>query len=119
MKKSVVFILFLAFSSLGLQATSFELKNTSVKPVKLKIPRVMTPSLAPLSSSTVDLKPGQKVFFYHKNKKYLLFKVTKDMEGKSFQVNKLIRERKRELGLVIPLKERLGLEEERGPSWAS
>lgn len=111
MKKSVfLFLLFFGYG-FALHATSFELKNTSVKAVKLKIPRVMTPSLAPLSSSSIDLKPGQKVFFYHKNKKYLLFKVTKDMEGKSFQVNKLIRDRKRELGLVIPLRERLGLEE--------
>ena len=86
-------------SQLGLKSISFTLRNTSLKSVPLKIPNVMNPNLYPLSNSGVTLKIGQEIFFSHKRKRYLLLKVTGEEEGKTLDVPKLIRERKKELGL--------------------
>lgn len=77
----------------------FTLRNNSLKSIFLKIPGVMNPNLSPQSNSGVDLTEGQKIFFFHKNKKYLLLEVDKSFEGKIINVDKLLKERKKELNL--------------------
>ncbi len=77
----------------------FTLRNNSGKSIFLKIPGVMNPNLSPMSNSGVDLAVGQKIFFFHKGKKYLLLEVDKSFEGKTIKVNELIKERKKELNL--------------------
>jgi hypothetical protein len=44
-----------------------------------------------MSKSGVDLRIGQKVFFYHKGRKYLLLEVTNDLRDQTLSVGKLIR----------------------------
>ncbi len=78
---------------------SFTLRNTSLKSIPLKIPGVMNPNLSPQSNSGVSLKIGQKIFFRHNGKKQLLLVVSKEYEGQTLNVPKLIKERKKELGL--------------------
>ena len=80
-------------------AVPFTLRNNSLKSIYLKIPGVMNPNLSPMSNSGVDLEVGQKIFFFHKKKKYLLLEVTDELKGKKVLVDRLIRERKEELGL--------------------
>lgn len=77
----------------------FTLRNTSMTSIPLWIPGVMNPNLSPVSNSGVDLKVGQKIFFKHRGKKYLLLKVTEEQRDQTLNVPKLIRERKAELGL--------------------
>ena len=98
MKKAVLFILITlcAFSAF---AVPFTLRNNGSKSIPLKIPGVMNPNLSPFSNSGVDLKVGQKIYFTYKRKKYLLLEVTNDLDGKTLIVNKVIKERKKELGL--------------------
>ncbi len=94
----------LLFACMATQANpapevSFTLHNNTLASIPLIIPNVMNPNLNPMSNSGVDLEPGQEVFFIYKKKRYLLLKVTEDLEGKTLEVGTLINERKRELGL--------------------
>ncbi len=99
MKKTfLTFVLLFAFG-IGLHAVPFTLRNSSLQSIYLKIPGVMNPNLSPMSNSGVDLQEGQKIFFFHKRKKYLLLEVTDELAGKKVVVDKLIRERKKELGI--------------------
>lgn len=78
----------------------FYLLNQSPKSIQLIIPNVMNPNLSPFSSSGVDLKINQEIFFKYRGRKYLLLKVSKSIkEGDKIKVNELLRERKKELGL--------------------
>lgn len=97
--KAIVLSIFLSLSVLCVQAVPFTLRNNSTKSIYLKIPGVMNPNLSPMSNSGVDLRVGQKVYFFVKKKKYLLLEVTEEYEGQILVVNKLIKERKRELGI--------------------
>jgi|GEM_PF-1187331 len=78
---------------------SFTLRNNSMKSIPLKIPNVMNPNLSPMSNSGVTLVVGQKILFKANGKKQLLLVVTEDYEGTTLDVGKLIKERKKELGL--------------------
>ena len=80
-------------------AVPFQLHNSSLRSVPLQIPGVMNPNLFPMSHSGVDLRVGQEVFFYQGKKRYLLLVVRADLEGQVLDVPKLIRQRRRELGL--------------------
>lgn len=101
--KSSLILLFLGFSSLSLpinaQSVEFKLRNTSPRSIALEIPGVMNPNLSPFSYSGVNLKPGQKVYFNYRGKKHLLFVVDKSYANKRLVVNKLIRQKKKELKL--------------------
>lgn len=100
MKKYLLgLLLFLGFGAAQLWAVPFTLHNGSVKSIYLNIPGVMNPNLSPVSDSGVDLAVGQKIFFFVKNKKYLLLEVTEDLAGKRLVVEDLIRQRKQELGI--------------------
>lgn len=80
-------------------AVPFQLHNSSLRSIPLRIPGVMNPNLSPLSDSGVDLRVGQEVFFYWKKKRYLLFVVSEELEGQVLDVPRLIRQRKQELNL--------------------
>jgi len=82
----------------------FTLHNKSLKSIPLRIPGVMNPNLSPLSDSGVNLKLGQEIYFYPKGtkigaKKRILLVVTKDLDGKTLDVAKLIKERKEALSI--------------------
>ncbi|MFT6320591.1 MAG: hypothetical protein ACJAT4_001518 [Granulosicoccus sp.] len=96
---SILFSLGLISNMSAQQSASFTLKNPTAKSIPLWIPSVMNPNLSPFSSSGVTLKIGQKIYFKHKMRKRLLLEVTKDLDEKSFNLAKLIRERKKELNL--------------------
>jgi hypothetical protein len=96
---SILFSLGLISNTSAQQSASFTLKNPTAKSIPLWIPSVMNPNLSPFSSSGVTLKIGQKIYFKHKMRKRLLLEVTKDLDEKSFNLAKLIRERKKELNL--------------------
>ena len=60
----------------------------------------MNPNLSPLSNSGVDLKVGQKVLFKAKGKKQVLLVVSRNIkQGEVLDVAKLLKERKKELGI--------------------
>lgn len=100
MKKYLLgLLLFLGLGAAQLWAVPFTLHNGSAKSIYLNIPGVMNPNLSPVSNSGVDLAVGQKIFFFVKNKKYLLLEVTEDLAGKRLVVDDLIRERRQELGI--------------------
>ncbi len=77
----------------------FTLKNRSLQSIYLEIPGVMNPNLSPMSNSGVDLAVGQRLYFFHKGKRYLLLEVSQELKDQSIVVNQLIRQRKKELGL--------------------
>lgn len=78
----------------------FTLKNNSAKSIPLIIPNVMNPNLSPFSSSGVELAIGQKIFFKEKGKKYLLLVVDSEIATDAqINVDALLKERKKELGL--------------------
>lgn len=79
------------------ESVSFTLRNGSVKSIKLKIPGVMNPNLSPMSNSGVRLDIGQEIYFYMGSKKKLLLTVTEDFQGQTILVNKLIKEREKEI----------------------
>lgn len=82
------------------QSISFKLANNSAKSIPLIIPSVMNPNLSPFSKSGVDLKVGQKIFFKKGMKRYLLLEVTEDIQdGAIIKVDKLLKERKKALGV--------------------
>ena len=79
---------------------SFTLRNNTKKSIPLIIPTVMNPNLSPLSNSGVDLKVGQKVLFKAKGKKQVLLVVSRNIkQGEVLDVAKLLKERKKELGI--------------------
>ena len=90
-------VLILAFQ-LQNSSVSFTLRNNSAESIPLVIPGVMNPNLSPFSNSGVELKVGQKIFFKHKKKRYLLFTVSEDLENQKLIVNRLIKEQKKALG---------------------
>ena len=78
----------------------FTLKNNSAQSIPLIIPNVMNPNLSPFSSSGVELVIGQKIFFKEKGKMYLLLVVdSKIATDAQINVDALLKERKKELGL--------------------
>lgn len=80
-------------------AVTFKLRNTSVHSIGLLIPGVMNPNLSPLSWSGLVLNVRQEIYFTKGRKRYLLLVVTEKLEGQELNVPKLIRARKRELGI--------------------
>lgn len=79
---------------------SFTLRNTSAKSIPLIIPTVMNPNLSPFSKSGVDLKIGQEIFFKAKGKRHVLLIVDSTINnGDELDVAKLLKKRKKELGL--------------------
>ena len=79
---------------------SFTLRNNSASSIPLIIPTVMNPNLSPFSNSGVDLKIGQEIIFKHKGKRYVLLTVDQSIEdGSVIEVSKLLKEKKKELGL--------------------
>jgi len=100
MKKIALVLVFMC--SVALFASGpvpFTLRNTSMNSISLWIPGVMNPNLSPVSNSGVDLKPGQKIYFKHRGKKYLLLEVSEKQRDQTLNVPKLIKARKAELGL--------------------
>ena len=97
MKKTIALFVFLIGFSISSFAIPFTLRNNSLKSIYLKIPGYMNPNLSPMSNSGVDMEVGQKVYFFIKKKKYLLFEVTDDMEGKKLIVNEIIQKRIKEI----------------------
>lgn len=79
---------------------SFTLQNTGAKSIPLIIPTVMNPNLSPYSKSGVDLKIGQEILFKNGLKKYVLLTVDDNIKnGDVLDINQLLADRKRELGL--------------------
>lgn len=79
---------------------SFTLANNSLRSIPLIIPGVMNPNLSPRSKSGVDLAVGQEIFFKTKGKRQILLIVDENIEeGAIVDVGKLLKERKKELGL--------------------
>jgi hypothetical protein len=76
---------------------SFTLINTTKKSIPLMIPNVMNPNLSPFSESRVTLSIGQKILFKYKGKKRLLLVVTKENQGLTLDVAKLLKKKKKEL----------------------
>lgn len=103
-KTGILFLMAMSFSVLAV-AVPFTLRNNSLKSIYLEIPGVMNPNLSPVSNSSVDLKVGQKIYFFEDGKKgafkkrYLLLEVTEALKDQKIDVEKLIRQRKEELGL--------------------
>ena len=95
----VLFLLSTGLFFVNENPVPFTLRNESVKSIPLRIPGVMNPNLSPMSNSGVRLKVGQKIFFYHKRKKYLLLEVKENLRDTKVKVSKLISERKKELNL--------------------
>ncbi|MEL6250823.1 MAG: hypothetical protein AAFR87_02330 [Bacteroidota bacterium] len=75
----------------------FTLRNNSLKSIPLLIPGVMNPNLSPQSNSGVTLKVGQKILFKYKGKKRILLIVDESLEGKTLNVSRLLKEKKREI----------------------
>ncbi|MEM9051139.1 MAG: hypothetical protein AAGC47_03710 [Bacteroidota bacterium] len=84
----------------GMAYISFTLRNNTAKSIPLIIPDVMNPNLSPFSSSGVDLKVGQEILFREKGKSYVLLTVSNQIQaGEKIDVAKLLRERRKELGI--------------------
>lgn len=79
---------------------SFTLRNNSAKSIPLIIPTVMNPNLSPFSNSGVDLKIGQEIIFKNNGRKYVLLTVSEEIQdGDILLVDKLLKEKKKELGI--------------------
>jgi hypothetical protein len=89
----------LAFTSkISAQYVPITFQNGSLKSISLEIPGVMNPNLNPMSNSGVSLKIGQKVFFYPKGKKELLFVVDSSIKKDTvLRIDEIIKARKIEL----------------------
>ena len=89
----------LAFTSkISAQYVPMTFQNGSLKSISLEIPGVMNPNLNPMSNSGVSLKIGQKVFFYPKGKKELLFVVDSSIKKDTvLRIDEIIKARKIEL----------------------
>lgn len=77
----------------------FILKNNTPRAIYVLIPGVMNPTLSPFSGSGVSLEIGQKIYFVYKGEEYVLLEVNESLTDKKLSVSKLIRKRKKELGL--------------------
>ncbi len=99
MKTLALILLFSVGLNLGTESITLSLRNSSPNSIPLVIPGVMNPNLSPFSKSGVNLKVGQKVYFKKGRKKHLLFVASEQQDGATIFVNKLIKKRKRELGL--------------------
>jgi hypothetical protein len=97
--KSICLTLLLLFASSWAWAVPFTLHNRSLKSIPLLIPSVMNPNLSPLSKSGVELAVGQSIYFMHAGERYLLLSVTEDLRGQTLAVSRLLRARKKALGL--------------------
>jgi hypothetical protein len=88
-------------ASLYSQSIGFTFHNGSLKSIPLVIPSVMNPNLNPLSNSGVELKIGQKVYFYPNGtseKRELLFTVDESFQqNQVLEIDQLIEKRKKEL----------------------
>ena len=96
------FLILMMFCTLGYsmgsnaqKSPNFTLQNPTAKSIPLWIPSVMNPNLSPFSKSGVTLKVGQKIYFKHKRRKRVLLVVNKDLDGKTLNVAKLIKEKKK------------------------
>ncbi len=76
---------------------NFTLRNGSLKDIPLIIPGVMNPNLNPMGNSGVSLKVGQEILFKYKGKRRVLLVVDESLEGKTLEVQKLIKEKKKEI----------------------
>jgi hypothetical protein len=94
--KNILTMVFL-LAAVAIYAVPFTLHNSSLVSIPLVIPGVMNPNLSPQSDSKVDLAEGQKVYFFYKGKKELLFTVTSELAGKKIDVPQLIADREAEL----------------------
>lgn len=99
--RNICITLLLLFSIVRMSADSipFSLKNNTPKSIYLLIPGVMNPNISPFSWSGVDLEEGQKIYFVFRGEEYVLLEVDETLRDKRISVNKLIRKRKKELGL--------------------
>ena len=79
------------------EKVGFTLRNNSLTSIPLLIPGVMNPNLSPQSNSGVSLKVGQKILFRYKGKKRVLLIVDESLEGKTLNVSRLLKEKKREI----------------------
>lgn len=76
----------------------FTMLNNTMKSIPLIIPNVMNPNLSPMSSSGVNLKVGQEIYFKYKGKKQLLLVVDENIaNGSKLDMAKIIKDRKKEL----------------------
>ena len=75
----------------------FTLRNNSLTSIPLLIPGVMNPNLSPQSNSGVSLEVGQKILFKYKGKKRVLLIVDESLQGKTLNVSRLLKEKKREI----------------------
>ena len=96
-------IFFLFLFSLGFLFTASALplilKNTSAKSISLVIPDIQNSNLSANSETFLDLPIGQKIYFNHEGKQYLLFEVKPELKDQTIIINDLIVKRKKELGL--------------------
>lgn len=82
------------------EAVTITLRNNSAKDIPLIIPTVMNPNLSPFSNSGVTLKIGQEILFKNKGRKYVLLTIDDSFkDGDVLEMNKLLKEKKKELGL--------------------
>ena len=77
----------------------FSLKNNTPRSIYLLIPGVMNPNISPFSWSGVNLEEGQKIYFVFRGEQYVLLEVDATLRDKRISVNRLIKKRKKELGL--------------------
>ncbi len=57
----------------------------------------MNANLLPFSSSTAGLEPGQEIFFKYKGEQRVLITISESDSGKSLNIGRLIKSRKRAL----------------------
>ncbi len=88
------------FVKTRVEAVTITLRNNSAKSIPLIIPTVMNPNLSPFSNSGVTLKMGQEILFKNKGRKYVLLTIDDSIkDGDVLEMNKLLKEKKKELGL--------------------
>jgi hypothetical protein len=94
-----VSLIALAFATLPLAsfAANLRLDNTSLLPISLDIPGVMSARLWPKSESFVTLEKGQKVYFQYRGERELLIEITDEKDGDVLVVDELIDARKEAL----------------------
>ncbi|WP_421875503.1 hypothetical protein [Marinoscillum sp.] len=96
MKSILLTSLFTCVLMFSAMARTYELKNSSIRSIPLIIPSVMNPNLNPFSKSTAEFESGQRIYFLYKGKEYLLLEIS-DETPITLEVNKLVKNRKREI----------------------
>ena len=91
MKKILAALLLFICIGHDSMAVPFKLVNKKLRSIKLEIPGVMNPNLSPLSYSGVDLKVGQKIYFYYRGKRIELLEVKDSLKGQKINVAKRIK----------------------------